>query len=296
MPQTRCGPAPPAGRPGHGVWYGIDRRHHTLTDLLPQPPAGRTVRARCPQPACAGKRGESLAITGDDDGGGYRWHCHRCGWSGGRRDQKPSGPAPATKPRDRALKVWRETVAAPGTLTDLYLRDRGVADCIIPASIRHHPCLPYWHDRRRLGHWPALVARVDDLETGAFLGLHRIYLDPTIDANPARKAVIAEPLPVKKTLGRVAGGGVSFGPISRRHACFIGEGIETVGCAVSLRQRSGIAALGSEGLRALKLPAEARLVVILVDDDVAGRSAAHDAARRWSTEGRKVYLSDAGRG
>ncbi|MCP5364941.1 MAG: toprim domain-containing protein [Hyphomicrobiales bacterium] len=195
-------------------------------------------------------------------------------------------PSTGDKRVAQAREIWKQTIPAAGTLTDHYLSARGVKNCAIPPTIRHHPSLPYWFDGVTSRH-PALVARVDDLVTGRFLGIQRIYLDKAIDADPAGKANVEF---VKKTLGSIRGGGVLIGgKISPRHAVFVGEGIETVGNAVSDWGRPGIAALGTSGLKSLRLTDEARLIYILADEDDndAGLNAAHEAADRWVNKERR---------
>ncbi len=57
---------------------------------------------------------------------------------------------------------------------------------------------------------------------------------------------------------------------SRRHAVFVGEGIETTVSAVSLTGRGGIAAVSAVNLPKLRLPPTVRLIYLLVDPDPAG--------------------------
>ena len=194
-----------------------------------------------------------------------------------------------------ARRLWAESQPAAGTLTDLYLEARRI-HCAIPSSIRHHPAVEYWHGGRVLGTFPAMVAAVTDLRTGEFRGLHRTYLQPGIDPNPVGKLALTDDagnrLEPKLSLGALAGNGIVLGGLSRRHAVFVGEGIETTARAVSLAGRGGIAAVSAGNMPRLQLPDSARLIYILVDPDPAGRTASRQAAQRWHREGRKVYLVD----
>lgn len=96
------------------------------------------------------------------------WHTPR------DRDPVPWQPPTAKpKPVDSGYieRLWAQTRPAPGTLVDLYLRDRCITWAIHPA-IRFHPLLPYHHDGRVIGAWPAMVVRLGD-PAGDLIGLHR---------------------------------------------------------------------------------------------------------------------------
>jgi putative DNA primase/helicase len=73
----------------------------------------------------------------------------------------------------------------------------------------------------------------------------------------------------------------------------VAEGIETTLAVVTACELPGWAALSAGGIRALILPAEATHVVICADNDrnAVGQHAAHDAAARWLTEGRRVRIA-----
>ena len=167
--------------------------------------------------------------------------------------------------------------------------------CAIPPSIRHHPALAYWDEGRCFGEYPALVAAVTDLLTGRFVGVHRIYLDASIDPGPVRKAVILDDdgrvLKAKKSRGPTKGGGVVLGKLTGAGRVYIGEGVETCLSAVSLTGWPGIAALGTSNMEHLRLPLLLRDIVIVPDPDGPGRRHAFAAAKRWAAEGRRVRIS-----
>lgn len=216
----------------------------------------------------------------------------------GRSAWHPPRPMPEPKPKTsstaaHALRIWDEARSPARTLTDLYLAARGIR-CAIPSSIRHHPALAYSHDGEVLGQFPAMVAAVTDLIGDKIKGIQRVYLSPAIDADPASKLMLhgpdGKPLKAKKALGDIDGNGVLFGSISRRHAVFIGEGLETVLSAVSLTGRPGIAAVSAGNLPKLRLPSVARLIYLLVDPDPTGERKSREAADHWHREGRRVRM------
>lgn len=220
----------------------------------------------------------------------------------GRRADPSRAPQPAPAKQVKttivlAFRIWAQARPPAGTLTDLYLAARGIG-CAIPATIRHHPALPYMHDGEMLGRFPALVAAVTDMITGKLAGVQRVYLSAAIDADAVGKLVLYAPngelLKAKKALGDVDGGGVLFGSVSSQHAVFIGEGVETTLSAVSLTGHPGIAAVMAGNLPKLRLPPAARLIYLLVDPDETGRRKSREAAERWHREGRDVRLVEVG--
>lgn len=221
----------------------------------------------------------------------------------------PARPTPTQRPRlervrsqrdddDGSLRaaaaIWRGTVAAPGTMTDLYLRDRGIRSAV-PAAIRHHPALGYSNEGRCYGTYPALVAAVTDPCTGRFLAIHRIYLDGSIDAGPVRKAAILDTkgrtLPAKKSLASTRGGAVVLGDLRATARVYVAEGVETCLTAVSLTGWPGIATLGASNMSELELPSQLRDIVIVPDPDRAGMKGALEAARRWARQCRRVRIA-----
>ena len=127
----------------------------------------------------------------------------------------------------------------------------------------------------------AAVARVPER---AVTGLHRTYLAP----GGAGKA---KTNPAKAMLGTVGGGAVRLAPAGEHLA--IAEGIET---ALSVMQATGVptwAALSAGGIKNLILPPLplASVVTITADHDAVGIRAGHEAAERWTLEGRRVRIA-----
>lgn len=169
---------------------------------------------------------------------------------------------------DRARDLWHTAAPLAGTQGEAYLRARGLRPPSggWPASLRFLPAVPYrWRDRqdksRGLGTWPALVCAIQaPPDPGRVAGtpvraVQLIYLDAA--GAPAKAAIEApEPdadgviarLPVKITLGAIAGGALRFGAAGPH--LVVAEGPETgltlhaalslpVWCALSLTNISG---------------------------------------------------------
>ncbi len=263
---------------------------------------GRGWLARCPVPGHGQGRGDrnaSLSIADGDDGRllvrcfagcdsrdvlaelrrrGLIKHGCDLGWRPVPPPVRdPMLTADAERKRQFALKLWGETLPAAGTTVEAYLRHRGIT-LPVPPCLRFAAGLPHLPTGTR---WPAMVARVEAAD-GAFLGIHRTYL-----AGAGRGKAQVDPK--KMMLGSVAGGAVRLAPAA--DGMVIAEGIESALSAAQASGRPAWAALSTSGLRRLELPAEVRAVTIVPDGDQPGRGAAMAAARRWTDEGRTVWIA-----
>jgi len=250
-------------------------------------------------------RNPSLSISDADDGK-VLVHCHAgCeqyvvigelrlrglwdNWDNAReRGRPPTTRRPARSPNapparddsDRtavALRVWRSAIPAADTLAETYLRSRGI-NLALPPTIRFHPCLKHPGG----GTLPGMVALVTRGHDRMPLAIHRTYLS----REGSEKAPVN---PQKMMLGRCRGGAVCLAIPDWK--LMVGEGIETCLAAMQATGLPAWAALSTSGLRALKLPAEIREVIVLADGDDPGESAALDAARRWKCVGRTVRIA-----
>lgn len=243
----------------------------------------------CPSPGCdADDRSCCVRVNPDDPGSFFVYYCEG---ARGRaynfvREALDIEPDHDTGERlAAARKIWGETIPAPGTVAEKYLRSRSIT-IPIPECIRFHPQLKHSPSG---AHWPAMVTEVVGL-SGGFKAIHRTYLRP--DGNG--KAPVE---PDKMTLGPIGGGCARLSPVSAK--LVIGEGIETTLSAMQLSGLPGWAALSTGGMKGLLLPSEVESVVIAADVDEKGwgEKAAKIAARRFALEGRTVAIArpDAGK-
>jgi hypothetical protein len=177
----------------------------------------------------------------------------------------------------RAMQIWKEATPATGTLTETYLRSRGIT-MALPTSLRFHPQLKHPSGQ----HFPAMVALVSDGKSGTPVAIHRTYL--SADGNAK-----AEVSPNKMMLGSTRGGAVRLS--EQREGLLVGEGIETTLSAMQATGRPGWAALSTSGLTSLVLPLDASAVTILADGDDAGHKSAKAAAKSWSARGVAVRVA-----
>ena len=176
-----------------------------------------------------------------------------------------------------ALRIWRESESATGTVVVKYLHGRGI-ELEIPPSIRFHRLLK--NSSSDL-FFPAMIAAVQTLDR-RITAIHRTFLLP----DGRGKAQVSEP---KMALGAIGAGAVRLAAATEE--LVLAEGIET---ALSVLQATGKpvwACLGTSGLKAVILPPEVKIVTIAADGDEAGEKAAQEAARRFYLEGREVKIA-----
>ncbi|MBI4291285.1 MAG: toprim domain-containing protein [Betaproteobacteria bacterium] len=167
----------------------------------------------------------------------------------------------------RIAVLWPQCLpAVAGDPVALYLERRGLAGPV-PASLRLHPRLGYWHDGDKLGTYPAMVAPLTAPD-GHIVALHRTYLTPDGHKAPVPK--------VKKLTGAA---GTLAGACIRLHdqadgMIGIAEGIET---AQAVWRASGVptvAAYCAGNLAAYVWAAGVRRIVVFADADPVGADAA----------------------
>jgi hypothetical protein len=190
------------------------------------------------------------------------------------KDEMDGGDARRTV---AALRVWRATVPADGTLVETYLNSRGIV-LPVPITLRFHTGIRHPSG----GIWPAMVALVTRGSDGTPLAIHRTF----IARDGAGKAPVD---PAKMMLGPCRGGAVRLS--MRGDVLMVGEGIETCLAAAQATGHPAWAALSTSGLRVLDLPEGVRDVIVLADGDDAGEAAAQDCACRWKREGRRVRIA-----
>ncbi len=189
------------------------------------------------------------------------------------RQDNPNGPL--------ANEIWRASRPAPGTPAEVYLRYRGI-NIPVPASIRYNPAVLYTQSNLYL---PCMVSAIQAPDR-SIAAIHRTY----IRDDGQGKAGVAKS---RMMLGSVAGGAVRLAYVGSK--MIVGEGLET---CLSAQEATGLpawAVLSASNFKSLILPALpiAGGIEILADHDKnrAGMNAAEQAAKLWSSQGRKVWIA-----
>jgi hypothetical protein len=175
----------------------------------------------------------------------------------------------------RIQALWKEARPVTDTPAMAYLASRGFTD--------PHPALRY-HEHVPLGRKhnvrfrPALLAAIE-ADIGV-IALERLFLDvpPGLPANDLR--------PPKRMLGRPLGGAVRFGAASR--VLGLAEGWETAWSAHILLGVPVWAALGADRLAQVAVPERVDRLILLPDNDDAGRIGAQRAAETHARSGRGI--------
>ena len=238
-----------------------------------------------------GKMGNQWKLGVNVTNGAY--HCFRCNSKGHISQFLPNYEHRSAKPQGTCempmmeffKQLWESSVNAcddSAAALRSYLEYRGLKGSHIPASIRFIPNCKYVDDNAATGHYPTMVARVDD-QHGAIIGVHRIYLSPT-----GRKASVLTP---KKSAGRVKGGAVHLAEPTG-NILAITEGVET---GLAVYQSTGIptwAALSTSGMESLELPNQIEAVYVFADLDKfeQGQEAAGKLAERMTAAGKRVFV------
>jgi DNA polymerase len=231
------------------------------------------------------------------------YYCHACGARGDRLDwlmkvedmtraealaalHDWSGPVTpelqqnAAEKLDYALTWWNAAGPLVGTLGERYLSEtRSIDVSKLPSTIgdalRFHPKCIFGPGE----HHPCIVALMRDPVTDAPVGIQRIGLTP--DAKKIDR----------RMLGR--SGTVKLWPANGGHLV-IGEGIETVLAAATripycdAPLQPAWATLSADALGRFPLVPKLERLIILVDHDPAGKTAASYCAGRWERAGRSA--------
>lgn len=185
----------------------------------------------------------------------------------------------------RIARVWAQCLPlVPGDPCTLYLKGRGFGGVWpLPAALRLHRALPYWHGAEKLGEFPAMVAPVVSAD-GRTVALHRTYL-----TRDGRKAEVPSVKKLTCAAGPLSGACIPLHQPAR--GCIgIAEGIETALAAWCASAVPTVAAYCAGNLAAWQWPAGVQRLMIFADADRAGREAADTLRARAIGAGLRVQV------
>lgn len=179
------------------------------------------------------------------------------------------------KAAERIARLWAECVPlVPGDPVTLYLKRRGFGGVWpLPACLRLHRGLTYWHEGEKLGVFPTMVAPVIAPD-GRLVALHRTHL--TADG---RKAEVPSVKKLTATAGPLPGACIPLHK-PQRGVIGIAEGIETALACWCASTVPTVAAYCAGNLAAWRWPGGVQRLVIFADADEAGRGAAESLRAR----------------
>lgn len=172
--------------------------------------------------------------------------------------------------------LWAAAQPA-GDAVRSYLAARGLTDWQLPALIRQHPSLAYWHtddsgELHKLGSFPAMLAPIVST-TGKLLAIHRTYLGDGCKAN------VPTPKKLTAAAGLLNGACIPL-DLPRGGVIGVAEGIETAAAASLGSGLAVVAAYCANALASYQWPSGIERLVIFSDNDNAGQQAAAALAQR----------------
>lgn len=192
-------------------------------------------------------------------------------------DSPPSWAGRDERLASRARDLWSGSWPMRGTPAEIYTRHRALVGAA--ATLRYHPRTPLGFGRD-LRFRPALLAAVRS--GNRVVAIERLFLEPGTGL-PA-----ADLDPPKRMLGRPRDGAVRFGIADDTLA--LAEGWETAWSAHILLGLPVWASLGSERFAHVAIPASVTRLILLPDNDPAGRIGTARAREAHAAPGRTIEV------
>ena len=179
--------------------------------------------------------------------------------------------------RSRVRDLWDEARPIAGSPAEAYLSSRGIAHA--GPALRYHPRTPL-KTKGGLITRPAMLAAL--VERGHVVALQRGFLDL---AGGRLATDLGKP---RRMLGQPGLGAVQLAEPG--DILGIAEGVETALSAMTILNIPVWASLGAERLDKIAVPATVRRLVLLPDNDQAGRRSIAAARIAYGTEGRVIEV------
>jgi putative DNA primase/helicase len=177
--------------------------------------------------------------------------------------------------RKRAADIWDEAHLIGGSPAERYLIARSIT--LGSDALRYHARAPLGRGQN-LERRPALIAKVSD--DNALVAVQRIFIDPH---RPRRARNLGNP---RRLLGRPGTGAVRL--VEPGTILGLAEGVETALSAMILLGIPVWAVLGNERFAHVAVPASVARLILLPDNDEAGRRGSAAGYERHQSRSRQV--------
>ncbi|CDO36490.1 toprim domain-containing protein [Novosphingobium sp. KN65.2] len=177
--------------------------------------------------------------------------------------------------RRRAQDLWDEALPIAGTPAQAYLRRRAIP--LTPSVLRYHPRTPLGRGKLAVFR-PAMLAAIHEHDRLA--ALQRTFLDAP---EPRRARDLAHP---RRSLAQPGRGAVLLVPATE--VLGLAEGVESALSAMILLGIPVWATLGSERFPHVAVPEAVTRLILLPDNDRAGRIGAAKASEAHVVPGRSI--------
>ena len=194
---------------------------------------------------------------------------------GERLAGSPSSPLSPAWLRRRAQDLWDEAFPITGTPAQAYLQRRAIA--LAPSALRYQPRTPLGRGKLAVFR-PAMLAAIH--EDDRFVALQRTFLD---GHEPRRARDLANP---RRSLAQPGRGAVLLAPATE--VLGLAEGVESALSAMLLLGIPVWATLGSERFPHVAVPETVTRLILLPDNDRAGRICAAKASEVHALPGRTI--------
>jgi putative DNA primase/helicase len=189
------------------------------------------------------------------------------------------------KEHGEVMAIWEAAIPNHSRLNE-YLEYRGLSSDQ-PDTLRLHPSLEYWYDRKSYEKFPCIVSLIT--RDSSPVGIHRTFLD----LDSPGKAPVPKPKLSKKCGDSMTGGCIPLFEFDQEKPLVLCEGIET---ALAVHQMTGYpvwACVSSTMMAKVELPDNVKSVIIGADKDQsgAGQDSANRLAQRLIGEGREIKIS-----
>lgn len=187
----------------------------------------------------------------------------------------PSFPLSPAWLRRRAQDLWDEAFPIAETSAQTYLRRRAIL--LTPSVLRYHPRTPLGRGKLVVFR-PAMLAAIH--EDDRLVAIERTFFD---NHEPRRARDLANP---RRSLARPGRGAVLLAPATA--VLGLAEGVESALSAMLLLAIPVWATLGSERFAHVAVPTTVTRLVLLPDNDRAGRIGAAKASEAHAVPGRDI--------
>jgi hypothetical protein len=174
-----------------------------------------------------------------------------------------------------AVWLWHEGQSVSGTPAERYVRNRSIP--VAPDVMRYHPATPLGRGRS-VRFLPALLIAVGQPRRPA--AIQRIFLQLN-----GRPALLER---AKRSLGPLRGDAVQL--FEADDTLGLAEGVETALSAAVLLAIPVWASLGAERFDRIEIPMGIKRLVLLADNDLAGRRAVARALQSYALVGREIVV------
>lgn len=174
-----------------------------------------------------------------------------------------------------AVRIWNEGRAISGTPAERYLRSRSTSP--VDAVMRYHPETPLGRGKS-VRFLPALLIAVG--HPCRLVAIQRTFLQPN-----GRPALLDQ---AKRSLGPLGADAVQL--FDAGETLGLAEGVENALSAASLLAIPVWASLGAERFDRIDLPSRIKRLILLADNDPAGRRAVTRALQSYALAGREIIV------